>query len=47
VLWLQYWLFDYDLPAIVKAIIAFVLTVIFSWVVTAVLRKIPGANHVL
>ena len=22
VLWLQYWLFDYDLPAIVKATIA-------------------------
>ncbi len=26
-LWLQYWLFDYDLPAIVKAAIGFVLTV--------------------
>lgn len=47
VLWLQYWMFDYDLPAIVKAAIAFVLTVIFSWAVTAVLRKIPGANQVL
>ena len=31
VLWLQYWLFDYDLPAIVKATIAFVLTVVLSW----------------
>jgi hypothetical protein len=40
-------MFDYDLPAIVKATIAFVLTVIFSWAATAVLRKIPGANHVL
>ena len=47
VLWLQYWLFDYDLPAIVKAAIAFVLTVVFSWALTAALRKIPGANHVL
>jgi peptidoglycan/LPS O-acetylase OafA/YrhL len=47
VLWLQYWLFDYDLPAIVKATIAFVLTVILSWGVTAALRKIPGASHVL
>jgi peptidoglycan/LPS O-acetylase OafA/YrhL len=47
VLWLQYWLFDYDLPAIVKATIAFVLTVAFSWAVTAALRKIPGATHVL
>jgi peptidoglycan/LPS O-acetylase OafA/YrhL len=47
VLWLQYWLFDYDLPAIVKAAIAFVLTVAFSWAVTSALRKIPGATHVL
>jgi peptidoglycan/LPS O-acetylase OafA/YrhL len=47
VLWLQYWLFDYDLPAIVKAALAFVLAVIFSWGVTAILRKIPGASHVL
>ena len=47
VLWLQYWLFDYDLPAIIKATIAFVLTVAFSWALTAALRKIPGATHVL
>lgn len=47
VLWLQYWLFDYDLPAIVKALIAFVLTVIFSWAVTRALRQIPGASKVL
>ena len=31
VLWLQYWLFDFNLPAIVKATIGFVLTVILSW----------------
>ena len=47
VLWLQYWLFDYDLPAVVKATIAFVLTVALSWAVTAALRKIPGATKVL
>ena len=47
VLWLQYWLFDYDLPAIVKAAVAFVLTVALSWAVTAALRKIPGAKRVL
>jgi surface polysaccharide O-acyltransferase-like enzyme len=47
VLWLQYWLFDFDLPAIVKAVIVFVLTVLLSWAATAALRKIPGANHVL
>jgi Acyltransferase family len=47
VLWLQYWMFDFDLPAIVKAAVAFVLTVILSWAATAALRRIPGANHVL
>jgi hypothetical protein len=47
VLWLQYWLFDFDLPAIAKAVIAFVLTVILSWAVTAGLRRIPGATRVL
>jgi peptidoglycan/LPS O-acetylase OafA/YrhL len=47
VLWLQYWLFDFDLPAIAKAAIAFVLTLALSWAVTAALRKIPGAKRVL
>ena len=47
VLWLQYWLFDFDLPAIVKAAVAFVLTVALSWAATAALRKIPGATRVL
>ena len=47
VLWLQYWLFDFELPAIVKAAIAFVVTVILSWGATAALRRIPGAQHVL
>jgi hypothetical protein len=46
-LWLQYWLFDYDLPAIVKATVGFVLTVAFSWGLTRALRQIPGATKVL
>ena len=46
-LWIQYALFDYSWPAIVKAAIGFVLTVILSWGLTAALRKIPGASHVL
>jgi surface polysaccharide O-acyltransferase-like enzyme len=46
-LWLQYWLFDYDLPAIVKATVVFVLTVAFSWALTRALRQIPGATKVL
>ena len=47
VLWLQYWMFDYDLPAIVKALVALVLTLAFSWAVTRLLRMIPGATRVL
>ncbi len=47
VLWIQYWLFDRDHPAIVKAAIAFVLTLTLSWVATALLRKIPGSHRVL
>jgi hypothetical protein len=47
VLWLQYWLFDFDLPAIVKAVVAFVLTVALSWAATAALRKIPGVTRML
>ncbi len=47
VLWLQYWLFDYDLPAIIKALVALVLTLAFSWAVTRALRMIPGATRVL
>jgi peptidoglycan/LPS O-acetylase OafA/YrhL len=46
-LWLQYWLFGFDIPAIVKAVVAFVLTVAFSWAVTRALRMIPGATKVL
>jgi hypothetical protein len=46
-LWIQYVLYDYSLPAVVKATIGFVLTVMLSWGVTAALRKIPGASHVL
>ncbi|MBR1091361.1 acyltransferase [Bradyrhizobium manausense] len=46
-LWLQYWLFDYDLPAIVKAMVGFVLTVALSWALTRALRQIPGATKVL
>jgi len=41
------WLFDFDVPAIVKAAVAFVLTVPLSWAVTRALRMIPGATRVL
>jgi Acyltransferase family len=47
VLWLQYWLFDFDIPAIVKAVVALVLTVVLSWAATAALRRLPGTTRVL
>lgn len=47
VLWLQYWLFTMDLPAIVKAVIALVLTLALSWATSAALRQIPGSKRVL
>ena len=47
VLWIQYWMFDFDWPAIVKALVSFVLTLLLSWAATAALRKIPGSQHVL
>lgn len=46
-LWIQYWLFAFDLPAIAKALITFVLTVLMSWAAAAGLRKSPGAKLVL
>jgi hypothetical protein len=46
-LWLQYWLFDYDLPAIVKVAIGLALTIALSWALTRALRQIPGATKVL
>jgi hypothetical protein len=47
ILWIQFWLFDFGIPAIAKALIAFVLTVPLSWTVIAILRGIPGATRVL
>jgi surface polysaccharide O-acyltransferase-like enzyme len=46
-LWLQYFLYDFDWPAIVKAPVVFVLGLLLSWATTAALRKIPGAYRVL
>lgn len=47
VLWLQYWFVDLGMPAIGKAMIAFVLTVVLSWAASTILRRIPGATRVL
>ena len=45
--WPQYRLFGMDLPAIVKAAVAFVRTALTSWAATGALRMIPGAARVL
>jgi acyltransferase-like protein len=47
VLWLQYWLYDLEFPAVLKATIAFVGTTLLSWGATRALRQIPGAKSVL
>ena len=47
VLWSQYWMFNFDIPAVAKALIAFVVTTALSWAVTRALRQIPGAESVL
>ncbi|HEY0330435.1 MAG TPA: acyltransferase [Rhodopseudomonas sp.] len=46
-LWLQYWLYSAELPAIAKAGIVFVLGLGLSWITTALLRRIPGVALVL
>jgi hypothetical protein len=47
VLWLQYALLNVALPAIAKALIVFVVTLLMGWGVTKTLRAIPGAKRVL
>lgn len=47
ILWLQYWMFDMNWPAIVKASVTFIGALLASWASTAALRRIPGAKRVL
>jgi hypothetical protein len=46
VLWSQ-WLSDFDISAIGKGVVAFVLAVVSTWTATDALRKISGAARVL
>ncbi len=41
IIWLQYGVYDYSWPAIVKAAVVFIATLSLSWGVTVMLRKIP------
>jgi hypothetical protein len=46
-LWIQYWLFNVDLPAIIKVLIGFTFTLTTAWALTRALRQIPGSQRVL
>ena len=46
-LWIQYRLYDVDVPAVIKVLIGFAFTLALSWALTAGLRRIPGATRVL
>jgi hypothetical protein len=46
-LWIQYWLFNVDLPAIIKVLIGFAFTLATSWALTRALRQIPGSERIL
>lgn len=41
IIWLQYAVYDYGWPAIVKFAVVFVGTLSLSWGVTVLLRRIP------
>lgn len=41
ILWLQYAVYDYSWPAVVKFAVVFVGTLALSWAVTWLLRRIP------
>jgi glucan biosynthesis protein C len=44
VLWCQYELLDVDLPAFIKFLTTFVISLLISWQVSILLRKIPVVN---
>jgi surface polysaccharide O-acyltransferase-like enzyme len=41
IIWLQYAIYDYSWPAVVKFAVVFIATLSLSWAVTALLRRIP------
>ena len=41
IIWLQYAVYDYSWPAVVKAAVVFAGTLALSWGLTVTLRKIP------
>jgi len=47
IIWLQYAVYDYSWPAVVKAAVVFVSTLALSWGLTATLRKIPAVARMI
>jgi surface polysaccharide O-acyltransferase-like enzyme len=47
VIWLQFWLLEIQLPAILKASIVFLGTLILSWGIIAAIRRIPVVARVI
>ncbi len=47
IIWLQYAVYDYAWPALVKFVIVFGGTLALSWAVTALLRKIPTVARMI
>ena len=41
ILWLQYALYDYSLPTVVKFAVVFAGTLSMSWGIAVILRKLP------
>jgi hypothetical protein len=47
ILWLQYALYDYSLPAVVKFAVVFAGTLSMSWGITVILRKLPVVARII
>jgi surface polysaccharide O-acyltransferase-like enzyme len=47
IIWLQYAVYDYSFPAVVKFAIVFAGTLSMSWGLTVMLRKIPGVARMV
>ena len=47
VTWLQFWLLGADIPVIAKAVVAFLGTLMLSWGLIALLRRIPAVARVI
>ncbi len=46
-IWLQYAVYDYSFPAVVKFAVVFTGTLSMSWVLTVALRRIPAVARMI